>query len=209
MASSNHRWTDRITVLGITSLMLLGIVSRSVNAQTQPLIEDPVSPTVVFRSSDDGVVETYRVETTEPTAPSRVVYSIPTTVQSAPVTTYYGSSTWQPAPVTTVVPPTAVTTYMPAPASVPVTTYQPITTYRPVTQYQPTTTYRPVTSYQPMTTYQPTTAYRPVTVYRPTVDAPPVAVPVNAIPVGPEVIVRPKVYVRGQPLRNMFRAITP
>lgn len=67
-----------------------------------------------------------------------------------------------------------------------VVTYRPvITTYRPVI-----TTYRPV-----VTTHHPVvTTYRPV--------GPTVVYPRT-------VVVRPKVYVRGQPVRNVLRAITP
>ena len=97
----------------------------------------------------------------------------------APVTTYYA-----PAPVTAYYAPAPVTTYY-APA--PVTTYYapaPVTAYyapAPVTSY-----YAPVTSY-----YAPTTAY-----YAPAVVASPY-------------YVRAKVYVRGEPVRNFFRAATP
>jgi hypothetical protein len=57
------------------------------------------------------------------------------------------------------------------------------------TYYAPTTTYYAPT----MTYYTPTTAY-----YAPTVAY-----------AAPSVIVSPKVYVRGQPIRNILRAITP
>ena len=64
----------------------------------------------------------------------------------------------------------------------------------------------------------PTFAYRPqyyaappVTAYRPVVAgyaAAPVVIP-GAVAVGRPVIVRPKYYVPGQPIRNVLRAITP
>jgi hypothetical protein len=70
----------------------------------------------------------------------------------------------------------------------------PVVAYRPpVVAYRP-----PVVAYRP-----PVVAYRPpVVVYRPTVVAAPVYYPA---PVG----VRPKVYVVGQPVRNVLRAVTP
>jgi hypothetical protein len=61
-----------------------------------------------------------------------------------------------------------------------------------VTQYAPT-----VVNYVPAA---PTVVYQPIVT---TVPAP------VYVPVGRPVIVRPKVYVPGQPVRNVFRAITP
>lgn len=75
-----------------------------------------------------------------------------------------------------------VVTYYPAAA--PVATY-----YAPSV---PVATYAPATTYvtpAPVTTY-----YAPVVTPR---------------YYAPRVIVRPKVYVRGQPIRNVLRAITP
>lgn len=72
-------------------------------------------------------------------------------------------------------------TYYSAPVAT-TTYYAPTTTY-----YVPTTTY-----YTPTTTY-----YAPTTTYY------------AARVATPSVIVSPKVYVRGQPIRNILRAITP
>jgi len=80
--------------------------------------------------------------------------------------------------------------------------------------------YRPVlTPYvQPAVAYQPYVAYqRPYVVYSPVVaagyNAPVYSTPVYTAPVaapaGPKVWVHPKVYVEGQPIRNLLRAITP
>ncbi len=73
-----------------------------------------------------------------------------------------------------------------------------------VTYYPPTA---PVTTYYapavPVTTY-----YAPAPIYT----APPVPVTTYyapAVTYTPRYIVRPKVYVRGQPIRNVLRAITP
>jgi hypothetical protein len=75
--------------------------------------------------------------------------------------------------------------------------------------------YRPVlTPYvQLAVAYQPFVAYqRPYVVYSPVVaagyNAPVYSAPVAA-PAGPKVWVHPKVYVEGQPIRNLLRAITP
>lgn len=141
-------------------------------------------------------------------AQSVVVYDVPTpTVTyyapsvSTPVTTYYAPSVST--PVTTYYAPeasTPVTTYY-APSAAPTTTYYAPTTtyYAPTTAYYaPTTTY-----YAPTTTYYaPTTAYYAptTTYYAPT--------PVTSY-YAPGVVVSPKVYVAGQPVRNFFRAVTP
>jgi hypothetical protein len=52
----------------------------------------------------------------------------------------------------------------------------------------------------------PVVPYPPTVVYRPALVAPP---PVVAYYYARPVIVRPKVYVPGQPVRNFLRAITP
>jgi len=92
---------------------------------------------------------------------------------------------------------------------VPVTAYHPVVTPAGTVVYSPVTVYRPaasavakivvpsrpvVTTYSPVvTTYSPVvTTYRPVVVYH-----------------GVPVVVHPKVYVAGQPVRNLLRAITP
>jgi hypothetical protein len=83
--------------------------------------------------------------------------------------------------------------YAPAPASA-VTAYSPITTYSPIVTAAPVTAYRPV-----VTTYSPVvTSYAPVTSYRPVVTS-----------YYTPYVVRSKVFVPGEPVRNFFRAITP
>lgn len=86
----------------------------------------------------------------------------------------------------------------------------------PVASYGPVVAASPVVAtayYAPQPVYYPAPA--PYYVARPVatpyyVAAPVVAPPVAVAPVyGPAVIVRPKVYVRGEPVRNVLRAITP
>lgn len=88
-----------------------------------------------------------------------------------------------------------------------VTAYHPVVTatgtvvYKPVTVYSPATTPGAVVAYHPVvTTFSPvvTTSSPAVTTYRPVV-----------VYDGSRVVVHPKVYVVGQPLRNLLRAITP
>lgn len=67
--------------------------------------------------------------------------------------------------------------------------------------------YAPAVPYRPAVTVnylRPTLAYSPVSapVY-------PAAYAVQPVAAGPRVWVKPKVYVEGQPLRNLLRAITP
>lgn len=107
------------------------------------------------------------------------------------VTRYYTSPVVSP-PITTnyapaVVAPAPVTTYY-APVA-PVTTY-----YAPA----PVVTYRaPVATY-----HAPIVTYRAPVVYSAPVYSAPVVV-------APYAVVRPKVYIPGQPIRNFVRAITP
>jgi hypothetical protein len=93
-----------------------------------------------------------------------------------------------------------VIVYRPVVAA-PVVTYSPVvTTYSAVVAPAPAVVYRPpVVAYSPVVTaYSPVvTTYSPVvTAYAPVVAARPV-------------LIRPKVYVAGQPVRNFLRAITP
>ncbi len=66
----------------------------------------------------------------------------------------------------------------------------------------------PTVAYSPVVVPPGTAAPGAVVTYLPVVGDGASAASV-AVPVGPEVIVRPKVYVRGQPIRNLLRAITP
>lgn len=106
-------------------------------------------------------------------------------------------------------------TYMPA---APV--LQPYSVARPAVSYSvpanPVVTYRaPVAYGAPVVTYRVPVNYgAPVVTYRPPAYVAPAAViapvaPVVPVMVGRPVIVRPKIYVPGQPLRNLFRAVTP
>jgi len=90
----------------------------------------------------------------------------------------------------------------------------PVVTYSQVVEPPTVTVYRPGMVVAPRYVV-PRTAYRvyapPVVVYRPAY-GPMVTTyrPVAPAVVYPRsVVVRPKVYVRGQPLRNTLRAITP
>lgn len=76
----------------------------------------------------------------------------------------------------------------------------PVTAYSPVTSYAPTVTYSPVVTSPVVTTYSPVvTSYAaPVTTYRPVVTS-----------YYTPYVVRTKVFVPGEPVRNFFRAITP
>lgn len=110
---------------------------------------------------------------------------------SAPVVTNYAPATSAP----------IVTNY--APSATPVVTASPVITAPPVIAAAPIITYRPV----PLITYrQPVTYVAPtVTGYAGNVST------VYAVPVAaaPGVVVRQKVYYRGQPIRNTFRVLTP
>jgi len=79
---------------------------------------------------------------------------------------------------------------------------------RPVVYTQPTFVARPVIAdyYPPV--YRPVVAgYTPTCVAGPATCAVPTAQPV--VPANPKVWVHEKVYVQGQPLRNLVTAITP
>ncbi len=91
---------------------------------------------------------------------------------------------------------------------------RPVVTYSQVVEPPAVTVYRPGMVVAPRY-FVPRTAYRvyapPVVVYRPAY-GPMVTTyrPVAPAVVYPRsVVVRPKVYVRGQPVRNTLRAITP
>ena len=74
------------------------------------------------------------------------------------------------------------------------------------TYYPPVAVPVPVT---PQVTYRPSVTYVPTVTYSPVVGEP-AQLPPLVQPVGPRpVVARTKYYVPGQPLRNMFKAITP
>ncbi len=77
----------------------------------------------------------------------------------------------------------------------------PVVAYRPLVPVVPMVAYRPVMSMAtPYASYSP----MPVSAYGPAAYTMPAAAPT-----GPRVIVRPKVYVEGQPIRNLIKAFTP
>jgi hypothetical protein len=116
-----------------------------------------------------------------------------------PTTTYYAPETYTSyyAPTTAYYAPETYTSYY-----VPTTTY-----YAPETTsyYAPTTAYYAPSVYTSY--YTPTTAYyTPYVAYAPVAGA---AVVAPYSRVGASVYGTPKVYVRGEPVRNAWRALTP
>ena len=104
----------------------------------------------------------------------------------------------------------------------PAVTYQPVPppalAYQPLVQ--PTVAYQPVV--QPAVAYPtlvgnvaPQIAYRPIARYQPYVAATYVTAGYGApaamasVPGAPRVVVHPKVYVQGEPIRNLIKAVTP
>jgi hypothetical protein len=207
------------------------------NAQpSEQFVAPPVitygTPTVVQSTpiiANSPVVAASKTQTAGENQAPTVTYSPGTpdatapVTQSAPVVTYYPVVP-SAAPITTyraVVPRGAVVNYRPfIPATQVDLSPRPVVTYRPVISgVAPAAAYRPVIA-APVVTYRPvlpsyaspivgpTAAYYPTTAaYYPTTAAyyPATA----AYRVGPTVTVRPKVYVSGQPIRNVLRAITP
>jgi hypothetical protein len=131
------------------------------------------------------------------------------TATYAPTTTYYAPEAYtytsNYAPTTAYYAPETYTSYY-----VPTTTYYAPETY--TSYYAPTTAYyAPTTAYYPSvytSYYAPTTAYySPYVAYAPVAGAAVVASPYTRV--GASVYGTPKVYVRGEPVRNAWRAITP
>jgi len=118
----------------------------------------------------------------------------------APSTEYPTVSTrWDAASPTTFAPSPATSVgCAPVAGCVPVANYAPAVTYVPVASrcVAPTVACMPVVARYPAPLY---TTYSPVAA----------GYPVAATAAGPKVWVHPKVYVEGQPLRNLLRAITP
>jgi hypothetical protein len=164
------------------------------------------------------IITSYRpITEQEPTVTySPMTESATTTTNYGPVVTY--------SPVT----PPATTAYYQGPYTVSRPIVQPATTYAPVASapvvtYYPATpayvapapvvTYRPVapayyaapapviTYRQPVTAYAPSLPYYGATTYS--------TYPAVPTVVARPVIVSPKVYYPGQPVRNVLRAITP
>jgi len=145
-----------------------------------------------------------------------------------PSSAYYGSTItssyasgfapnpapYEPAPAPAYAPPTYPAPAYPAPAY-PQPAY-PQPAYPAPAYPAPTPVYQPVvttwsmpwcTARSVVTTYTPVyPAYSPRTVTSYSV---PVYQTAATVPAGPRVFIRPKVYVEGQPLRNLLRAITP
>lgn len=123
----------------------------------------------------------------------------------APATSGYPtvSTRWEPAVAASYGP-----GYAPAPS--PTVTYAPVVTYAPAVNYAPPAPYMPVAArcVAPNVSYMPVVARYPAPTY---VTYAPVAgaYPATPAPAGPRVWVHPKVYVEGQPIRNLLRAITP
>jgi hypothetical protein len=116
-----------------------------------------------------------------------------------PTTTYYAPQAYTSyyAPTTAYYAPEAYTSYY-----VPTTTYYAPETY--TSYYAPTTAYYAPSVYTSY--YTPTTAYyTPYVAYAPVAGA--VVAPYSRV--GASVYGTPKVYVRGEPVRNAWRALTP
>ncbi len=102
-----------------------------------------------------------------------------------------------------------------APAYAPPVAYTPAMNYTPAVNYMPAVNFAPAVNYAPMAapyavptvTYMPVVARYPAPTY--VTYAPPAKSCVPPAPVGPKVWVHPKVYVEGQPIRNLIRAVTP
>lgn len=152
-------------------------------------------PVVVFRSTDPIVV-----------TPPIVVQSPVVAVPAPIVAPIVAPPAFPAPPAYSVQRPIIDGAILPAPVTVfsPVVAAPPVAT--PWMPVQSTTVFSPVTDNPPLTGYVLPPTYAPVTVFSPVMVGPPVVV---TAPVGPAVVVRPKVYVQGQPVRNFFRAITP
>jgi hypothetical protein len=139
---------------------------------------------------------------------------------------YYGAAPAA-APYGSTVYPTSGTAYVPSTAYYPAPAYAaPVVAYRPVVApyAAPYAAYRPVVvPAVPYANYaNPYAVYRPAVTYAQpyVVNAPapaaafsppvyPAPAPAPAVAVGPKVWVHPKVYVEGEPIRNLLKAITP
>jgi len=109
------------------------------------------------------------------------------------------STRWDaPSPATVVPGPAASVSYAPPVGCEPVASYPPSVTYVPgASRYPaPTVVYMPVAARYPASPYA---GYAPVAG----------GYPVAATSPGRKVWVHPKVYVEGQPIRNLLKAITP
>ena len=85
---------------------------------------------------------------------------------------------------------------------------QVIAAYPPVVVAQrPVVVYRATPVYPPVVTHRVIVPTTVVQTYRPVV--PVYTAPATVVVPGPRVLVHPKVYVRGQPVRNVLRAVTP
>ena len=131
------------------------------------------------------------------------------------------TTTWEPAETAAYAP---AVNYAPA---APTVNYAPAVSYPPTTTYAPAVTFASAAVVAPVqpVVYAPAVAQNPARVwvkYTPTVARYPAAPAVAYAPVandylaaaaaahpGKTVWVHPKVYVEGQPIRNLLRAITP
>lgn len=153
------------------------------------------------------VSTSYRLD--EPPNEPAPAYTQPTPTYAPPAATYNPPAPSYPQPVPNYVQAAPVYSQPVAPTYVQpnylrqtvTTTYTPVrSTYTSNTAYTPATTYSGTVNYVPRTTYSPTcVATYQAPVYR------------TMLPVatGPRVYVHPKVYVEGQPIRNLLKAITP
>lgn len=193
----------RTCLTGLVGLLGIPWLTAPLWGQAGNRNNTPLPPVVVFRSTDPVVV-------TPPIIVQSPIVAVPApVVVQSPVVAI-------PAPM--VVPPAfpaAPAYWVQRPVIDGTILAGPMTVFSPAVAAPPfATPWMPVESttvYSPVTGYVQPPIYAPVTVFSPVVAAPPVLPPVvvATVPVGPAVVVRPKVYVQGQPVRNFFRAITP
>ena len=214
LAQEYHMRALASCCLGLAVIALLSV--RDARGQTELHRFQTPPGVVVFRSTDPvpaapmidpnylGSTTTYYA----PTAPLPSSISSETTVYS-PVTPGFTATEWTPVDAGP-----AVTAYSPVVTSpaAPVDSYgQPTITYYAPDSFAGAAAYPPAVA--PIVTGETPIVYGPTVTYQPVVVSPPIAglpaPPVATVPVGPRVTVRPKVYIQGQPIRNMFRAITP
>ncbi len=169
--------------------------ARGVDLRYPVSFDDRTGPVYYQNAVLYQPVLTAKVDASRPLDPAPT-YAQPAATYSQPAPTYaQPAPTYsQPAPVYSQ--PVAPTYVAPSYVRQSVTT-----TYAPIrVKYAPRLTYAPAVTYTPRVAYSPTC----VSTYRTPVHQTP-----TPVVTGPRVYVRPKVYVEGQPIRNLIRAITP
>lgn len=209
---------NRRTLVSVALLVLcLGVSAASaqgVDLRYPVAYSDQTGPvyyqnTVLYGSTPTSSVSTtYAIDRApyEPApayTPPAAVYTQPASTYAAPAPVYSQPAPTYVASVATCSQPTTVCWQTVAPiCAQPCSVRQTV-----VTGYAPTSV-----AYAPRVAYTPTVAYAPTTAcaatYVAAYNSGTYTVPA-AVPGAPRVWVRPKVYVEGQPIRNLLRAITP